>query len=139
MGLPSRGGGVSQLGLPTPFSPSLSVLLSTWNMLAFFLFTHQILPTHMQLSFSDCPFNLHQPFTYISLVSNFLFATFPFLCALLHTWHTPAVGQSVKIVPMVDQVGREPVPNGCEGGRRHFKGRWCSPILVDKPSREGKL
>ena len=29
MGSPSRGGGVSQLSLPTPFPPSLSVLLPT--------------------------------------------------------------------------------------------------------------
>ena len=138
MGLPSRGQGVSQLSLPIPFSPSWSVLLSTWNLLAFLLFSHQILPTHLQFSFSDCPFCLHQPFTYISLVYKAPLAPFPFLCGLLHTWHTPAVGQSVKIVPKVDQVDKEPVPNGCEGGRRHFKGRWCSPVSVDKPCRRRK-
>ena len=68
MGSPSRGGGVSRLSLPTPFSPIFVCPSAYRNLSPVLLFTHQLLPTYLQFSSSDCPFCLHRPFTYISLL-----------------------------------------------------------------------
>ena len=68
MGSPSRGGGVSRLSLPTPFSPIFVCPSAYRNLSPVLLFTHQLLPTHLQFSSSDCPFCIHRPFTYISLL-----------------------------------------------------------------------
>ena len=77
MGSPSRGGGVSQLSLPTPFSP-IFVCPSAYRNLSPVLFTHQPFPTYLQFSSSDCPFCLHRPFTYISLLYKPSFCHFSF-------------------------------------------------------------
>ena len=68
MGSPSRGGGVSRLSLPAPFSPIFVCPSAYRNLSPVLLFTHQLLPTYLQFSSSDCPFCLHRPFTYISLL-----------------------------------------------------------------------
>ena len=78
MGSPSRGGGVSRLSLPTPFSPIFVCPSAYRNLSPVLLFTHQLLPTYLQFSSSDCPFCLHQPFTYISLLHKPSFCHFSF-------------------------------------------------------------
>ena len=91
MGSPSRGGGVSWLSLPTPFSP-ISVCPSAYrNLSPVLLFTHQLLPAHLQFSSSDCPFCLHRPFTYISLLYKPSFCHFSFS-------HTLSVPRSRKML-----------------------------------------
>ena len=79
MGSPSRGGGVSRLSLPTPFSPIFVCPSACRNLSPVLLFTHQLLPTYLQFSSSDCPFCLHQPFIYISLLYKPSFCHFSFL------------------------------------------------------------
>ena len=78
MGSPSRGGGVSRLSLPTPFSPIFVCPSAYRNLSPVLLFTHQLLPTYLQFSSSDCPFCLHRPFTYISLLYKPSFCHFSF-------------------------------------------------------------
>ena len=78
MGLPSRGGGVSRLSLPTPFSPIFVCPSAYRNLSPVRLFTHQLLPTYLQFSSSDCPVCLHRPFTYISLLYKPSFCHFSF-------------------------------------------------------------
>ena len=78
MGSPSRGGGVSRLSLPTPFSPIFVCPSAYRNLSPVLLFTHQLLPTYLQFSSSDCPFCLHRPFTYISLLFKPSFCHFSF-------------------------------------------------------------
>ena len=78
MGSPSRGGGVSRLSLPTPFSPIFVCPSAYRNLSPVLLFTHQLLPTYLQFSSSDCPFCLHRPFTYISLLCKPSFCHFSF-------------------------------------------------------------
>ena len=78
MGSPSRGGGVSRLSLPTPFSPIFVCPSAYRNLSPVLLFTHQLLPTYLQFSSSDCPFCLHWPFTYISLLYKPSFCHFSF-------------------------------------------------------------
>ena len=85
MGSPSRGGGVSWLSLPTPFSPIFVCPSAYRNLSPVLLFTHQLLPTHLQFSSSDCPFCLHRPFTYISLLYKPSFCHFSFS----HTFSVP--------------------------------------------------
>ena len=78
MGSPSHGGGVSRLSLPTPFSPIFVCPSAYRNLSSVLLFTHQLLPTYLQFSSSDCPFCLHRPFTYISLLYKPSFCHFSF-------------------------------------------------------------
>ena len=78
MGSSSRGGGVSRLSLPTPFSPIFVCPSAYRNLSPVLLFTHQLLPTYLQFSSSDCPFCLHRPFTYISLLYKPSFCHFSF-------------------------------------------------------------
>ena len=68
--------GVSQLNLPIPFSP-IFVCPANQN-LSSIIFTHQLLPTHLQFSGLDCPFCPHRPFTYISLFDKSSFCHFSF-------------------------------------------------------------
>ena len=91
MGSPSRGGGVSWLSLPTPFSPIFVCPSAYRNLSPVLLFTHQLLPTYLQFSTSDCPFCLHWPFTYISLLYKPSFCHFSFS-------HTPSVPRSRKML-----------------------------------------
>ena len=79
MGSPSRGGGVSRLSSPTPFSPIFVCPSAYRNLSPVLLFTLQLLPTYLQFSSSDCLFCLHRPFTYISLLYKPSFATSLFL------------------------------------------------------------
>ena len=79
MGSPLRGRGVSRLSLPTPFSPIFVCPSAYRNLSPVLLFTHQLLPTYLQFSSSDCPFCLHRPFTYIYLLYKPSFATSFFL------------------------------------------------------------
>ena len=78
MGSPSRGGGVSRLSLHTPFSPIFVCPSAYRNLSPVLLFTHQLLPTYLQFSSSGCPFCLHRPFTYISLLYKSSFCHFSF-------------------------------------------------------------
>ena len=78
MGSPSRGGGVSRLSLPTPFSPIFVCPSAYGNLSPVLLFTHQLLPTYLQFSRSDCHFCLHRSFTYISLLYKSSFCHFSF-------------------------------------------------------------
>ena len=91
MGSPSRGGGVSWLSLPTPFSPIFVCPSAYRNLSPVLLFTHQLLPAHLQFSSSDCPFCLHWPFTYISLLYKPSFCHFSFS-------HTLSVPRSQKML-----------------------------------------
>ena len=77
-GLAFTRGGVSRLSLPTPFSPIFVCPSAYWNLSPVLLFTHQLLPTYLQFSSSDCPFCLHRPFTYISLLYKPSFCHFSF-------------------------------------------------------------
>ena len=79
MGSPSRGGVVSRLSLPTPFSPIFVCPSAYRNLSPVLLFTLQLLPTYLQFSSSDCPFCLHRPFTYTSLSYKPSFAASFFL------------------------------------------------------------
>ena len=78
MGSPSRGGGVSRLSLPTPFSPIFVCPSAYRNLSPVLLFTHQLLPTYLQFSSSDYPFCLHRPFFYIFLLYKPSFCHFSF-------------------------------------------------------------
>ena len=79
MGSPSRGRGVSRLSLPTPLPSPIFVCPSAYrNLSPVLLFTHQLLPTYLQFSSLDCPFCLHRPFTYISLLYKPSFCHFSF-------------------------------------------------------------
>ena len=91
MGSPSHGGGVSRLSLPTPFSPIFVCPSAYRNLSPVLLFTHQLLPTYLQFSSSDCPFCLHRPFTYISLLYKPSFCHFSFS-------HTLSVPRSRKML-----------------------------------------
>ena len=96
MGSPSHGGGVSQLNLPTPFSP-IFVCPAYQNLSPVLLFTHQPLPTYLQFSSLDCPFCLHRLFIYISLLYKPSFATSLFLCSPLETRHFDRVPRPVSL------------------------------------------
>ena len=135
-GPPSRGGGVYQLSLPTPFL-SIFVCPTVYPESVSFPSFHPSNSLYVSAVFLLVLSFLSSPTICFSFF-KFPFATFPFLCGLQQTWHITAVGRSVKLVPKVDQADEEPVLKGCEGGIRHFKGRWCSPVLVDKPSRRRK-
>ena len=78
MGSLSHGGGVSRLSLPAPFSPIFVCPSAYWNISPVLLFTLQLLPTYLQFSSSGCPFCLHRPFTYISLLYKLSFCHFSF-------------------------------------------------------------
>ena len=78
MGSPSRGGGVSRQSLPTPFCPIFVCPSASRNLSPVILFTHHLLPTYLQFSGSDCPFCVHRPFTYISLLYKHSFCHFSF-------------------------------------------------------------
>ena len=97
MGSPSRGGGVSRLSLPTPFSPIFVCPSAYRNLSPVLLFTHQLLLTYLQFSSSDCPFCLHRPFTYISLLYKPSFCHFSFLCGPLETRHVDRVPRPVSL------------------------------------------
>ena len=97
MGSPSRSGGVSRLSLPTPFSPIFVCPSAYQNLSPVLLFTHQLLLTYLQFSSSDCPFCLHRPFTYISLLYKLLFATSLFLCGPLETRHVDRVPRPMSL------------------------------------------
>ena len=97
MGSPSRSGGVSRLSLPTPFSPIFVCPSAYRNLSPVLLFTHQLLPTYLQFSSSDCPFCLHRPFTYIFLLYKPSFCHFSFLCGPLETRHVDRVPRPVSL------------------------------------------
>ena len=91
MGSPSHGGGVSRLSLPTPFSPIFVCPSAYRNLSSVLLFTHQLLPTYLQFSSSDCPF-CHTGLSPIFLFcTSLLFATSLFLCGPLETRHVDRV------------------------------------------------
>ena len=56
----------------------MSVLLPTRIFHLSFFFTHQLLPTYLQFSDSDCPLSLQWPVTYISLLYKSSFCHFSF-------------------------------------------------------------
>ena len=70
--------GVSHLSLPTPFSPIFVCTSAYRNLSPVLHFTHQLLPTYLQFSSSDCPFCLHRPFTYIFSFVQAFFLHFSF-------------------------------------------------------------
>ena len=70
--------GCFSLSLPTSFSPIFVCPSAYRNLSPVLLFTHQLLPTYLQFSSSDCPFCLHRPFTYISLLHKPSFCHFSF-------------------------------------------------------------
>ena len=74
---PSCGRGVSQLSLPTSFSPIL-VCPACRNLSPILLFTHQFHLTYLQFSYSDCHVCLHWPITCISLFYKSSFCHFSF-------------------------------------------------------------
>ena len=85
MGSPSGGKGVSQLSLPTPFSPIFVCFSAYWNLSPILLFTHQLLTSAvfaLGLSFVFRGFSPRFHFC-----TSLLFATSPFVCHLLQTRH----------------------------------------------------
>ena len=95
MGSPSGGKGVSQLSLPTPFSPIFVCSSAYWNLSPILLFTHQLL--------TSAVFALGLSFVFIGFSPRFhfctslLFATSPFVCHLLQTRHIDRLPQPMLL------------------------------------------
>ena len=96
MGSPSRGGGVSQLSLPTPFSPIFVLLPTGVFHLSFF--------SPFNFSRHICSFlawTVLSVYTGLSPIfffcTNLLFATSLFLCGPLETQHVDRVPRPVSL------------------------------------------
>ena len=144
MGSPSHGGGVSRLSLPTPFSPIFVCPSAYWNLSSVLLFTHQLLPTYLQFSSSDCPSCLHRPFAYISLLYKPSFATSLFLCGPLETRHVDCVPlPSYRLnspTPTADQVEEEnlqlPTVVKAEEGNTLLQVKAVGQMVLASPERQ---
>ena len=144
MGSPSHGGGVSRLSLPTPFSPIFVCPSACWNLSSVLLFTHQLLPTYLQFSSSDCPSCLHRPFAYISLLYKPSFATSLFLCGPLETRHVDRVPlPSYRLnspTPTADQVEEEnlqlPTVVKAEEGNTLLQVKAVGQMVLASPERQ---
>ena len=144
MGSPSHGGGVSRLSLPTPFSPIFVCPSAYWNLPSVLLFTHQLLPTYLQFSSSDCPSCLHRPFAYISLLYKPSFATSLFLCGPLETRHVDRVPLlSYRLnspTPTADQVEEEnlqlPTVVKAEEGNTLLQVKAVGQMVLASPERQ---
>ena len=144
MGSPSHGGGVSRLSLPTPFSPIFVCPSAYWNLSSVLLFTHQLLPTYLQFSSSDCPSCLHRPFAYISLLYKPSFATSLFLCGPLETRHVDRVPlPSYRLnspTPTADQVEEEnlqlPTVVKAEEGNTLLQVKAVGQMVLASPERQ---
>ena len=92
MGSPSRGGGVSRLSLPIPFSPIFVCPSAYRNLSPVLLFTHQLLPTYRTVL--SVYIGLSPIFLFCT---SLLFATSLFLCGPLETRHVDRVPRPVSL------------------------------------------